>query len=149
MTTNFRLSLAALVVATGCGTEVDLGPEPETSLIAYNKAKDQVEGTFSQGDVTVHFTLVYLGTEIEHIAVTTDDGLPVVDSTFVKGVETSTILGLYHVDPITPLDRDALAELAAVPEIQLLPALDVALCPVVTIPPKKWRWATAHELERL
>lgn len=154
-TSNFRFTLAtALVLATGCGVEPDLGPDPTPDPIIFERARDQVEGPFGGafgGDgVTVRYRVAFLPDEMMHVTVTTSDGFTLVDSTFDHGIETTTIVGEHHVGTNAPaLDRDALAELAAIPEMQLLPELrDSILCPVISISPKRvtaWTWADQLE----
>ena len=168
-TSNYRFSLAAVLVATGCGVEPDLGPDTPDPLI-YEFARDQVEGSYDQDGVTVRFELARIADGVLHVVVTTPDGITIVDSTIARGRETTTLLGEYHISDVAPaLSQDALAELAEVPEIQIVPELrkaiaaagidrallgdatqnpDSILCPVIAISPKRpgaWAWADAIE----
>jgi hypothetical protein len=127
-TTKFRFSLFASLALTtaACGVEPDLGPStPETMF--YVKAKDQVEGSFGQDGVSVDFHLQKLSTQKLHIVIRTREGFALVDSVIDNNVARTTVLEthtLSSVDTVSDgIRRDALADLAAMPETQLLPEL--------------------------
>jgi hypothetical protein len=122
-TSNFRYLIASLLVAAGCGVEPDLGPDKEDRLI-YEFARDQVEGSFGQNGVTVRFELSRIADQVLQVSITTVDGIALVDSMIDHGRETTTLLGEHRVGGNEPaLDADALANLAAIPEMQLVPEL--------------------------
>jgi hypothetical protein len=127
MTTNFR-TLLALALVTGCGVEVDLGPSTADPEL-YTTAKDQVEGSFGQDGPSITFHFQRIRAVKIHTAINTRDGFTLVDTVVENGIETTTLLGGQYTatgtreEIATLLGPDALAELAAMPEMQLVPAL--------------------------
>ncbi|HSD87036.1 MAG TPA: hypothetical protein VLB44_05955 [Kofleriaceae bacterium] len=123
--TAFAFSLSAL---TACGVEPDLNSyEPAPSKLVYDHTTDGVKGSYQQNGVELRFHFARVADDATHVIFESGDGFILVDSLVGNGIESTSILGTYHVDGATTAVRipsNALSDLEAMPEMQLVPALE-------------------------
>ena len=122
-TNLLALALASLSLAA-CAT--DSTPESGRSLALTQNTSTDVAGSFTAEGTAVTFHFSRRGADLA-MQLADADGIVILDSKVEHGLEVTTVFSqstfTRPAGQPAAFDRDALAELAAAPEIQLLPAL--------------------------
>lgn len=127
------IALTCFALASACVGEPQEPSAPVGGLRIFDQHATDVAGTFTRGDAGIDFAFTVDGTK--HTAtIRSADGRPLIESTFADGVETTTYLGRVTVRGLLTEaasqvsgDRATLAELAELPEAQLVEPLRQAL----------------------
>jgi hypothetical protein len=118
MKTLTTLALALTFAATACATEDDAD-----SKIEVRHAGDIVEGTLTENGVSIEFKL-------EHgsrLTIGTRDHFKLIDSTRKGDIGATTILETFNVVGNARFSSDALGDLTAMPELEVMRDLPGAL----------------------
>ena len=124
------IAVALALALVGCSTEEV--PTQVSGLRVFEQHADDVAGTFTHGDAGIDFSFSIEG-QARVAIIRSADGRPLIHSTFENGVETTVYLGRVTVrgsiqnEPRVSGDPATLAELAELPEAQLVEPLRRAL----------------------
>ena len=125
------IAWALALALVGCAAE-DQTSRPVSGLRVFEEHASDVAGTFTRGDAGIDFSFAQEGSKRIAI-IRSADGRPLIHSTLQDGVETTvylgrvTVRGSLQTEPNLSGDPATLAELAELPEVQLVEPLRHAL----------------------